>query len=113
MSSHHVQNTSDFVEKIKGIRLQQDESIISYDVKALFTSVPIQSVINIIQNKLANDKDLHQRTSMVICHIINLLEFCLKSSYFVFQGNFYEQKEGAAMGAPLSPIIANIFKEDF
>ena len=112
-SSHNVQNTRDFVEQIKGIRLQQDESIISYDVKALFTFVPIQPVINIIQNKLANNKDQHQRTSMAIHHIINLLEFCLKSIYFVFQGNFYEQKEGAAMGSPLSPIIANIFMEDF
>ena len=60
-SSHHVQNTRDFVEQIKGIRLQQDESIISYDVKALFTSVPNWPVINIIQNKLANDKDLHKK----------------------------------------------------
>ena len=109
MSLHHVQNTRDFVEEIKGIRLQQDESIISYDVKTLFTSVPIQPVINIIQTKHASDEDLHQRTSMAIHPIISLLEFCLKSTYFVFQGNFYEQQEGAAMGSPLSPIIANIF----
>ena len=26
---------------------------------------------------------------------------------------FYEQKEGAAMGNPLSPVIANIFMEHF
>ena len=112
MSSHHVHNTKDFVQQLKGIRLQQDESIIYYDVKALFTSVPIEPVINIIHNKLANDKDLHQRTSMAI-HIISLLEFCLKSTYFVFQGNFHEQNEGAAVGSPLSHIIANIFMEDF
>ena len=113
MLSHHVQNTRDFVEQTKGKRCQRGESIISYDVKALFTSVPIQSVINIIQNKLVNDKDLHQRTSMAIHYIISLLEFWLKRTYFVFQGNFYEQKEGAAMGSPLSPIIANILMEDF
>ena len=105
--------TSNFVEQIKSIRLQQDESIISYDVKVLFTSVPIQPMISIIKNKLANDKVLHQRISMAIHHIISLLKFCLKSTYFVFQGNFYEQKEGAAMGSPLSPIIANIIMEDF
>ena len=90
LSSHHVLNTRDFVQQLKGIRLQQDECIISYEVKALFTSVPIQTVINIIRNKLANDKDLQQRTSMAIHHIISLLEFCLKSTYFVFQGKFYE-----------------------
>ena len=35
MSSHHVLNTRDFVQQLKGIRYQQDESIISYNVKAL------------------------------------------------------------------------------
>ena len=72
-------------------------------LKHCFTSGPIQPVINIIQNKLAIDKDLHQRTSMAIHHIISLLEFCLKSTYFVFQGNYYEQKEGAAKGVTIKP----------
>ena len=80
MSAHHVYNTKDFVEYLKDIRLQQGECVISYDVTALFTSVPTQPVVNIIQNKLANDKDLQQRTAMSIKHIISLLEFCLRSS---------------------------------
>ena len=113
MSSHHVLNTRDFVQQLKDISLQQDECIISYDVKPLFTSVPIQPVINIIHNKLTNDKDLQQRTSMAIHHIISLLEFCLKSTYFVFQEKYYKQVEGAAMGSPLSPIVANIFMDEF
>ena len=74
MSSHHVLNTRDFVQQLKGIRLQQDECIISYDVKTLLISVPIQPVINIIHNKLANVKDLQQRTSIAIHHIISLLQ---------------------------------------
>ena len=50
---------------------------------------------------------------MSIKHIIKLLEFCLRSTYFVFQGQYYKQVEGAAMGSPLSSIIANIFREKF
>ena len=50
---------------------------------------------------------------MSIKHIITLLEFCLKSTCFVFQGQYYEQVEGAAMGSPLSLIVANIFMEKF
>ena len=103
----------DFVEHLKDIRLQQEECIISFDVTALFTSVPIQPVVNIIQHKLANDKGLQQRTTMSIKHIISLLEFHLRSTCFVFQGQYYEQIEGVAMGSPLSPIVANIFMEDF
>ena len=41
-SLYSVQNTKDFVEQVKSINLQPEECIISYDVKALFTSVPIE-----------------------------------------------------------------------
>ena len=112
-SIHHVQNTRDFVEQIKDTRLKQGECIISYDVAALFTSVPIQPVINIIKQKLANDTELQQRTSMSISHITTLLEFCLRSTSFVFQGQYYQQMEGAAMGSPLISIVANIFMKKF
>ena len=113
LSNHHIQNTMDFVEQIKEVKLKKEESMVSYDVTALFTSVPIPPVLEIIEDKLNEDKDLPQRTSMNTRHIIRLLEFCLRSTYFVFQGQYYEQTEGAAMGSPLSPIIANIYMEHF
>ena len=49
---------------------------------------------------------------MKIHHIISLLRFCLNNSYFSFQGRFCQQTEGAAMGSPISPIVANLFMED-
>ena len=112
-SPHNVLNTRDFVQHIKGIRLQKDECIMSYEVKALFTLVPIIPAINTIRDKLTKDKDLQQRTSMSVNHIINLLEFCLKHTYFVYQGRYYEQFKSAAMGSPIGPIVANLYMEDF
>ena len=105
--------TRDFVEHLKDVRLKQGECIISYDVTALFTSVPIQPVVNILKQRLANDKDLQQRTTMSIHHITSVLELCLKSTSFVFQGQQYQQMEGAARRSPLSPIVANIFMKNF
>ena len=49
---------------------------------------------------------------MSVQHITWLLEFCLRSTYFLFQGKFYQQLEGTAMGSPISLIIANLFLED-
>ena len=113
LSKHHIHNTIDFVQQIKEVKLKEDESMVSYDVTALFTSVPIPPVIKIIEEKLKEDKDLPRRTSMNTRHITQLLEFCLRSTSFVFQGQHYEQVEGAAMGSPLSPIVANIYMEHF
>ena len=112
-SAHHVHNTRDFVEQIKDVRLKQGECIISYDVTVLFTSVPINPVLEIIRHRLANDHQLHNRATMSVSRIIDLLEFCLNSTSFVYQGQFYQQIEGAAMGSPLSPIVANMFMEKF
>ena len=81
MSAHHVHNTRDFVEQIKDVRLKQEECIVSYDVTALFTSVPINPVLDIMKHRLANDHD--KRTTMSVSHIVNLLEFCLNSTSFV------------------------------
>ena len=50
---------------------------------------------------------------MSIAQIISLLEFCLTHTYFLFQSKYYEQVQGAAMGSPISPLIANIFMEEF
>ena len=85
----------------------------SYDVHSLFTSIPIDPAITIIRKHLEQDKDLHQRTNMTVNHICCLLEFCLKNTYFQYKGRYYEQTEGVAMGSPISPIVANLFMEDF
>ena len=45
--------------------------------------------------------------------IILLLEFCLKNTYYSFQDQFYEQVWGAAMGSPVSPIVASPYMECF
>ena len=50
---------------------------------------------------------------MRVEHITSLLEFCLKTTYFQFQGSFNEQINGAAMGSPISCIVANLFMEVF
>ena len=110
---HHLKNTQHFIQQLQGKRLQAGESITSFDVKALFTSVPVQPSIHIVQNRLQQDTTLPQRTSMSIPQIISLLEFCLTHTCFLFQGKYYEQVQGAAMGSPISPLIANIFMEEF
>ena len=112
-SHHHVQNSTQFAEEMKTMKIEEGECITSYDVTALFTSIPVPSALNIIKEKLEHDADLTNRTKMSTNNIIELLGFCLNNTYFMFQEVFYEQTKGAAMGSPISPIIANIFMEAF
>ena len=45
---HHIQGTKDFVNKVSQVTLLPGECLCSYDVSALFTSVPIDQSLNII-----------------------------------------------------------------
>ena len=102
-----------FVEELKTWKLDQDDLLVSFDVKSLFTNVPINDAMVILRERLDNDETLGERTAMTphcICHLTRL---CLQSTYFAFQDNIYLQKKGMAMGSPLSPVMANIFMEDF
>ena len=89
-SPHHVQNNQEFLKQLEDIQMGPDDIIMSYDVKALFTSVPIKPALMIIQKLLEEDHTLPQRTTMTVKNITCLLEFCLSSTYFTFQEKFYE-----------------------
>ena len=112
-SPHHLKNTQHFIQQLQGKRLEPGEVITSFDVKALFTSVPVQTSIQIVKQRLQHDNTLPQRSIMSISQITPLLQFCLTHTYFLFQGKYYEQVQGEAMGSPISPLIANIFMEEF
>ena len=71
---HHVNNSMEFADDIKKIKLEGGECIISHDVSALFTSIPVKSAIEVTKKKLEQDTEFHQRTSMSIHNILELLE---------------------------------------
>ena len=44
-------------------------------------------------------------------HEEHLLKIYLRTTYFVYRNQFFEQAEGAAVGSPVSPVVANLFME--
>ena len=62
----------------------------------------------VIKDLLEKDPTLKNRTVLPVKDIIVLLGFCLKNMNFLFQDQFYEHVEGAAMGSPVRPIVANL-----
>ena len=48
-SLHHIQSTSDIVNKVRDVTLLPGECLSSYDVMSLFTLVPIDATLNIIR----------------------------------------------------------------
>ena len=107
-----VQDSSDFVQKTKNIRLEEDTVLVSFDVVQLFTKVPIEESLEVTSRMLENNY-AELNTTLSVESMRSLLNLCLTSTYFMWGDQFYEQKEGAAMGNQLSPVVANIFMEHF
>ena len=112
-TQHHVLNSSSFIQEIKDLHLGPNDVVVSFDVVSLFTNVPVDETCNIIKEKLLEDANLHERTHLSVEEIVELLKLCLSTTCFQWRDDFYEQTSGAAMGSPLSPVLANIFMEHF
>ena len=87
--------------------------MVSFDVVILFTRVPVSEALCVIEDLLADDDTLETRTTMLPTDIVSLTRLCLTTTYFQFGRVFDEQVEGAAMDSPLSPVVANIYMQDF
>ena len=97
-SPHHIHSTQDFVDQANKVILLPGECLSSYYVTALFTLLQVEPALGISKDLLEKDNTPKERTVLLVKDIILLLEFCLHNTYFSFQGQFYEQVEGSAMG---------------
>ena len=110
---HSIKNTKELVDKLRGLEIPPARKLVSYDVTALFTSVPVDKALEFTTERLHADDTLTSRTEMTIPHIVELLDFCLSTTYFIYDGTYYQQTHGAAMGSPISPLVANCYMEQF
>ena len=108
-----VTNSAHFASIISSEKIQDNEIMVSFDVESLFTHVPIEGAVQATRRKLESDPDLADRTVLTPAEIVGLLDFVLRSTYFQCNGCIYKQQEGAAMGSPVSAVIANLYREAF
>lgn len=73
----------------------------------------MEEVLQIVRNRLRTDSSFPERSPLQVEDVMELLDICLKTTYFQFEDTFYQQKEGMAMGNSLSPVVSNIFMEHF
>ena len=80
---HHISSTHDFVEQVKQLSLEPGECLSSYDVSALFTSVPVDPALGVIKDLVEKDPTLKDRTALPVKDIILLLKI-LSQKHILF-----------------------------
>ena len=109
LNEYHLKDSFHAAEKIKAIPPQYFDDgyqFVSFDVKSLFTNVPLEKTIKVIMNRIYTEKKisttLKQRTLKKL-----IKDTCSKTA-FMLDGIIYEQTDGVSMGASLGPVLANI-----
>ena len=110
-SPHTVNNANSFLTKIKDLKLEADEIMISFDVVSLFTSIPLDTAKQITNDLLANDCSWQTKTALHNDDILDLLDLCLHTE-FSFKNNYYRQISGTPMDSPLSSFLAEAAMQD-
>ena len=78
-------------------------------VKLLFTSIPLQLALQCTETAILQSTD---PLPLPTEDIMDLLNLCLMSTYFQYNGKHYKQLHGTAMGSPVFVVVAEIVMQN-
>lgn len=88
--------------------IAEDEIMVSFDVKALFPSIPVNNAIGTLRDWLLSQYEGESWRQKTIQYV-KFTKLCMEQSYFQFRDCIYQQKMGASMGNPLSPFLSEVY----
>ena len=101
-----VKDSKDFIKKIKHLSIYpEEETLVSFDVSALFTSIPVPVALKVMNSKISTCTSFSNACKIFTEIFMKILESTLTNCIFYFNKKFYKQLQGAAMGSPVSPSL--------
>ena len=79
-----VNKSVTFAQQVRDQPITEDEVMVSFDVVALSTSIPVDLALQIVREKLQQEVTLTDRTDISVINVMKLLEFVLKNSFFTY-----------------------------
>ena len=101
----YVKDTYDFVQKVRDTHVPSHSILFTMDVDSLYTNIDIAGGMRAVQHAFT----LYPDVTRPDAELLSLLEINLTRNDFLFNGNFFLQVKGTAMGKKFAPSYANLF----
>ena len=112
----HIIDGDQFYNFINAVDTRDIKYFGSFDVINLYGSIPldttdlINGAIDVVSNFYREHINLMNVNEYLTENDFKtLISHCLKDDYIIFNGEYYQQTTGLAMGNPISPLVAIIY----
>lgn len=105
----YLKNTYDFISKVKNFAIQNNYLLVTGDVTALYTNMNFTRSVEVVKKAFTENPDPARPTDQ----ILELLKISLSGNDFEFNGKYYLQTMGTAMGKRFAPALANLYLLEF
>lgn len=100
-----IKNSVELTKALKEKEIPENCVLVSFDVSNMFSNIPPEDCKHLCLELL----DKANINVLIKNELIDALDLCLSQNYCQYDNKFYIQNSGLAMGAPLSPLLADIF----
>jgi hypothetical protein len=100
-----IKNSFEASEIITSLDINANERMKSFDVQALYPSVPLMEALEEFET-WAGAQEIEQNEKDLCIRLVKLV---LEQRWLMFDDQIYTQMEGLFIGNPLSPILAELF----
>jgi hypothetical protein len=104
-NTFNIKNSIKLTQEIDNLNTNYNTRFCSFYITNMYSNIPNQDTINIIKDILQNE----QYPNLYIQTMVRILTTILDQDFLKFNNKIYQQKEGLPMGAPLSPILSEIY----
>lgn len=113
LNNFFLKDSTDLLKTLQTIHnLDKNTYLFSLDVVSMYTNIPLDELITSIMDTLnQNPIDMlkHKNTTYKPALLQKLLELTLYNNFFQFDGEFFQQIHGIAMGTPCACSTSDIY----
>jgi len=98
-------NSDQLICEVAKVSISNNAILFTLDVNSLYTNIPIDKGLETVKQFFESFPDPSRPDK----HIISLLSLSLYKNDFLFNGQYFQQKKGVAMGKQYAPNFANLY----